>query len=723
MRLQQFPINLILFAALAICALSLRAQVENNDSLTNIQLQDVVVEAELQKTSATVSTYIPTSKQKNASQSGTDLLNRMAIPQLTLAADASINTIGNQPVDMFIDGLPASADDLKNMRVTDVKRVEYYDYPADLKFLGKPHVVNFIMKKYEYGGYSKASLSERFIANNGQLNLFGKFQSGKLAFDLGLGASYYNSTHDFTENYETIRLPQDNGTENVLRRTETVTASDKRNKLFWPTLRLVYHTDKVTISNTIGAVFDHTPTNDLTGIVSLNTDEGYSSNDFDKTGSSYQNTFSYTGNWNFILGKGNSINFNPTYSYTHSRQSNGYQEGTTALPNFAKDDSHVARARLQFSHSFGSGSSLNAFTQGLFYSSSTAYQGTSEMQDRLLTYRIGPGLGYNISKKRYNIYLGVGFNYDYSKYSENSCKQVQCKLACELPSAAEVMQIVEHSTQPWADASVQFAFNSKNQLSAAFHYMTSVPLSSYRSEAVIQSHPLLSYTGNPALKPYKSYDYGITYTCMPDRKISFSVYAYAWTVSDRYAFVFNPTSDGILRTIEQPMGGFTSLTTGVNGRVSLLQNKLQLSGQIAIPFCHDGYPFNHDHVNLNYRLQAYWYFGAWNIGAGYTSKWHSPGGVVDGLWTKRKATYSVSIGWGNTAWNISAQISNPFTYNWKKLDNEMASRYYDRSQSVYGPDSHCYIKLGITYVLGFGKHLKQGDEASQQGGAGSAILK
>jgi len=70
MRLQQFQINLIVFAVLYFYTLPLRAQVEDNDSLKTIQLKDVVVEAELQKTSAAVSTYIPTIKQKNASQSG-----------------------------------------------------------------------------------------------------------------------------------------------------------------------------------------------------------------------------------------------------------------------------------------------------------------------------------------------------------------------------------------------------------------------------------------------------------------------------------------------------------------------------------------------------------------------------------------------------------------------------------------------------------------------------
>ncbi len=46
------------------------------------ELKEVVVDAKLQRTSAEVSTYIPTAKMKTASLSATDLLNRMGIPQL-----------------------------------------------------------------------------------------------------------------------------------------------------------------------------------------------------------------------------------------------------------------------------------------------------------------------------------------------------------------------------------------------------------------------------------------------------------------------------------------------------------------------------------------------------------------------------------------------------------------------------------------------------------------
>ncbi|MGI6222510.1 MAG: hypothetical protein ACOYJG_02755 [Prevotella sp.] len=678
---------------------SLMAQVEKDDSLKSIQLKDAVVDAQLQKTNATESTYFPTSKQKNAAQSGIDLLNRMGIPQLAIGTGTTINTISNQPVDVFIDWLPATKDDLINMRLTDVKKVVYYDYPSDPRFLGRTHVVNFIMKKYEYGGYIKSSGSERFIANDGQLNLFGKFQWRRMTFDLGLGTSYNNSSHEYIECSETYRLPQEDGSIRTYKRTESVADADYKNKVFWPTLRTVYNNDKITISNVFGASFDHTPNNNLSGNLGGFPD-ATTQTAFYRNSSTHENSLSYSGNWNFILGKGNNLNFNPSYSYSHSKQSSLYKEGTAEYPNSATDDSQTGRAILQFSHTFNKQSRLNAFCQGLFYHSSTAYSGTANIHDRLTTYRLGPGLSYSLSLHKYYIYLGVGFNYDHSKYG----------------------QTVEHSTQPWADASFQLSFNNKNRISVFFHYMTSIPLSYYRSEAVVQSNSLLSYTGNPALEPYKSFDYGITYTCLPSNKFSFSVFAYAWSVHDRYAFVYKPTSTGILRTIEQPMGGFTSMTAGAHGRVNLLQNKLQISGQIAVPYCHNGRPFNTDKTHVNFSLQAYWYFGAWNIAAMYFSNWHEPGNEVNGLWKKSKEIYYASIGWGNSTWKVSAQIANPFSWHWMRANNDMTSKFFDRRQTVHGTDSHCYVKLGITYVIGFGKKVKQGDDASRQRGAGSAIL-
>lgn len=692
-------VKLTVLTTLSTCAIPLHAQVESSDSLKETNLDEVVIEASLQTASATVSTYYPTSRQKNASQNGIDLLNRMAIPQLAIGLGTSVNTVSGQSVSLFIDWLPATSDDMRNMRMADLKRVEYYDYPSDARFLGNVHVVNFIMKKYEYGGYVKASAYERFIANDGQLNIFGKLQLRKFSFDLGLGGSYSNSSHSFTESVDTYRVPQKDGYENIFRRVESVTSADSRKKLLWPTLKTVFNNGNITVSNTIGASFDHTPIDNMTGKVHFYPDI-FAASVFFKNRKSYRNSLSYSGNWNFILGGGNTINFNPVYSYTHTKQSSIYKENSEEFPNDATDDSHSGRARLQFTHSFGNVGSLNVFCQGMYYRSATTYLGTAEMSDRLTTYGIGPGVSYGLSVGKCYLYAAIGFRHDRSKYA----------------------QTVEHSTEPWADASFQFSPSSKHHVSIEFHHMSPIPLSSYRSEAVIRVNPLLSYTGNPALKPYKSYDYGITYSYMPENRFSLSAYLYGYTVHNRFAFVYTPTSSGILRTIEQPTGGFTSLTSGAYGRANFLQNRLQLSGQIAVPFCHNGSPFNMDKVHVNYAFQAFWYFGLWNAGIQYFSQWGASGNTVSGVWTKCENIYCANIGWGNSVWNLSLLISNPFNWSWKKSQSIMSSRYFDRYQTDYVPDSHCYVRVSATYVFGFGKEVKRGDEVSRQTGADSAIL-
>lgn len=148
------------------------AQSEVTDSIKNKELEEVVVEATLQQTSAQKSTFIPTNRQKNASQTGAELIERIGIPQLRVLADGRIETNSGKNVAVFIDFIPASDNDLKAMRMADVKRVEYYEYPSDPRLQGNQYVVNYIMAKYEYGGYIKGfghanllSYSEQLLGN------------------------------------------------------------------------------------------------------------------------------------------------------------------------------------------------------------------------------------------------------------------------------------------------------------------------------------------------------------------------------------------------------------------------------------------------------------------------------------------------------------------------------------------------------------------------------
>lgn len=693
--------KIIIFIIFALAAQAVMAQTESTDSTKTQALKEIVVEAQLQSTSATVSTYIPTSKQKNSSQTATELLNRMAIPQLSLGMGNSIKTTSGKAVNIFIDFLPASEQDLTGMRMADVKKVEYYDYPKDPRFQGSAHAVNFIMQKYEYGGYLKAYANEFFIANSGQLNLYSKIQYKKMTYDLGVGGYYRNGSHDFNNTVETYRLPQADGSIKQFERYSTTYDAESRRRYIWPTFKALYRTDKISISNSIGATFNNYPKENTAGTVYFSPAD-YPQSDFESETNHREDYVAYNGYWNFILPHGNVINFAPYYSYARSKQNSRYAEtASQEYCNAASDNSHKASGNLRFQHDFGKWGDLTVSAQAIYTNSRTEYSGTAEAIERLTTLRVGPGVTYSFSSNKFYGTAGAGFTYDRSKMGD----------------------VTETDTQPWFDLSVQYAFNNKNSISAEFHHMNAMPSLSYRSSAVIRSNPLMSYTGNPNLAPYGSYDFGVSYQWLPDNKFSMSVFGTGFVATKRFAYVYEASADGILRTLRQPVGNFIQGSYGVNATARLLNGNLQISGQLAHLIARNGEPYNWTKSHLNWYAQAFYYMGQWHFGVQYQSAMSSTDGFVKGTWLTSKSAYTAIAGWGNSSWSFQAQIANPFRWNWRSATTVLKSRYYDFEQTAYNPDNHCFIYACATYTFGFGKKIRIGNEATQMTGAGNAILK
>ena len=253
--------------------------------------------------------------------------------------------------------------------------------------------------------------------------------------------------------------------------------------------------------------------------------------------------------------------------------------------------------------------------------------------------------------------------------------------------------------------------------------MRSVPSSSYRSAAVVQSNPLFSYTGNPALVPYKSYDPGITYSFFPNNKYSIAVYAYGWIVDDRYVYDYEAHADGILRIIRQPVAGYAQGNFGVNLGTRQLGGKLQANVYLYEYAAHNGAPYSWTKSSFNYSVRVNYYAGAWNFGAQYRSAGAYADGCMVGTWMKSKDYYYLSAGWSNSAWNVRLTAHNFARWNWRGNHGIMHSAHYDYDQWEFGTGYHASIALSATYTFGYGKKIKQGNEAGQQSGVGSGILK
>lgn len=695
-------LRLIASTTLVILTFSVFAQ-DTNDSIKTRRLNEVVVQGQMQRTSATVSTYIPTSKQKTASQTGTDLLNRMGIPQLrlTFGDNGSVQTASGQDVDLFIDFQPASSSDLSGMRMTDVKKVEYYDYPDDPRFMGKAHVVNFVMQKYEYGGYLKAYASEFFIANAGQGNLYSKFQYKKMTFDLAVGAYYNNMPHSYNNISEIYRLPQPDGSIKQFRRISDATDSKFRRRYYWPTFKARYASDKVSLTNVIGTNFDHYPTKFNSGTVSYIPSD-FQTSSYSSSSSNRANSITYSGYWNFILPKNNTINFAPYYSYSHTNQQSLYTEtNASSIINHAKDNTHRVNGTLTFAHSFGKAGTLSILADATYQVNHTLYSGTSQADDKTTTTQFNPVVRYSLNTDRFYTQITAGWMFDRSV----------------------MRNYKESSNAPYIGLSLQYAPTNKHSINGYFSYSLSGGASGNNSTTKFYENPLLAYTGNPYLKPTKSYNGSLSYTWLPVNKFNLTVYGSIWALGNRAAYLYQASHTEILRTIIQPAGSYAQGSYGAYGTLRLIDNKLQLTAQLTHTIGHNGYPYNWTKNSLSYSFQAAYYAGSWNFGGYFISGSGYPDGAMVGTWMKTVSHSGFWAGWANSIWNLKCVITNPYRWNWKENRAIMQSQHYDRTETAYNSNAHCFVQLSATYTFGFGKKIEMGNEANQQTGVASGIMK
>ncbi|MCM1356159.1 MAG: hypothetical protein NC212_07125 [Staphylococcus sp.] len=665
-----------------------------------IKLNEVKVEAENARLLTDRSVYIPTQRHKNASQSGADLLAHMAIPQLDAITGGSIKTNTGKPVAAFIDYIPASENDLKAMRIADVKRVEFYQYPSDPRLQGEPYAVNFIMQQYEYGGYIKGFSHVNLISFSEQLLGNMKLQYKKMTYDImGYGFNMNNS-HYGSNLRETFRLPKEDGGEQTFDRTSKTLSSKTENQQYFAALRASYHSDKIQASSQFNASVNTVPHSDSNGIVTYDTEQFATSN-YDSTSDKNSRFLAYSGYYFFVLPRENTLSFTPSYVFTHSETNSAYiEEGFSKIINSADDNTSQIKGSLKFSHNFGQYGNLIAYMNGNHEYNRTRYYGSASSFDRIKSSRLGLGISYSINTN--NLYATLGFGYDWDRL--------------------EFSETVEKPSRPSFDISLQYTLRKKHSFTADFHYSTKQPLPSFKSENVITSSPFLKYTGNPHLIPLKSYDFNLNYTWIPSNNFSFSAFASGWFVGDRYAFNYEATPDGILRTISQPAGVYAQGRYGIKGTARFLNRSLAFTASVAQVLNHNGRPYDINHSCIYGYAQARYYLGNWNFALTYISESGGPDGSVNGIWTQKKSEWYVAIGWSNSDWNVKANIVNFTRWNWRSEIQEMQSKWYDTREQLYNGHSHALVQISATYTFGFGKKVKRGDEPSISNSSSSGIL-
>lgn len=510
------------FIILSAAACAGFAQTAPTDSVKTQELNEVVVEAQMQQTSATSSTYIPNKKQKSSAQNAVDLLQQLAIPQISInLVDNAVTTLSGQNVAIYINYLPASSQEIEGLLTSDVRRVEYLDFPTDPRFNGNEHVVNFIMQRYEYGGYTKLTLNENFLVGlSNRASVYSKFAYKRMMYDLYAGTSNHDNKHVGTSYVGKYTLQDKAGVEQEITRSEIFDNAHFKYNQFPVTFRAVYDSDKTQISNTVGFTFDQSPLAETNG--SLSFSPGASANYSYTRNEPYTTRWvSWQGSYYFILPRNFHLNINPSANYSHTNYDYTYRSSLPddeVIENISKENAWQVRGTATLYKILSQKQNVFLRASGGSTRNDVAYYGSTPYDNDFSDTYAGATIGYNFSSRPWNVNADVALQWERNQINSSSVSEVY----------------------PVVNVSAAFSPSNRHSLRAFFHLGANYPGASEKTPNVLQVNELMYQTGNPDLKLSRQVNFNFQYNWMPRNNFSAAVYAQYFGEYDLYVPVYSP---------------------------------------------------------------------------------------------------------------------------------------------------------------------------------------
>lgn len=686
----------------AVVTISVYAQ-EQADTLKTQELNEVVVQAQMQRTSSAKSTYTPSGKQKNAAQNAVDLLRQMAIPQIRInPIDETVTDNAGGSVAIYINFLEASKEEMEGLRTADVRRVEYLEFPTDPRFRGAERVINIIVQEYAYGGYTKMTANENFLVGlSSRVNIFSKFSYKKMTYDLYAGANNWNNHHIGNTTEGVYRLIGDDGGEYSVTRKETLESSHYKQNQYPITFRATYNSNKIQIRNLFAFTNLDIPTNEYSGKLeySPNSAQGYS---FDRKNPNRSNSVAYSGTYFFALPKGFSVDFSPSFSYTHGNDYTDYAVSEQpTIYRHAKENAYNYRLNLYIRKSFGQKHSVMLGGNYGDNINRLEYTGNNGYRDKFHN-AFGAGMvGYNFQTQKISVNLDAGFAWENSDINGKK----------------------NSDTYPFTHINVRYVPNQRNSFSAYFQYATNSPGISEKSSDLLRENELMYITGNPLLENCRHTTINLAYTWMPSNVFGMSAYGRYFGMYDRQLLTYSPYDNGkaLLRSYIND-GDYLNGEIGLAANWKLLNGKLQLYANPSQSFYKSTGIFKENCNSFRVTAQASYYLDSFYFQAYYESPKKSMFTASPRI-NKGRNFHSVTVGWANANWNLRVMAANFFNKGWDGATNTTVSPYYSERQTVIGTSSHPRINFTATYTFGYGKKVQRGNEVGEQSGAASAILK
>lgn len=676
------------------------------DSISVRELDEFVVEGRTQRVIKYGVEYTPKKNVKKLAMDAVHLLSMMQIPQLNAPpGSSSVTTLTGAPYSMFIDYVPASETDITALRAVDVLRVEVLDYPQDPRFNSAQHVVNFIMVRYEWGGYTKLNAGGEGPDNPSvRGGVYSKFVHKKWTFDVNGGGSGRWENHIRANSTATFRDIWYNATryDEIKRESASGDGYNSRSNGEWTSLRAAYQKENIYLQHTLTFNRSANPYSRDIGDVSFSPEIIASTRSLSESNSQSISP-GINAYYQFILPKGNSIVASWNLSYGRNRSHNMYR--LLGLDPILKDnleDVYTPNANVSYSKNLGHNNTFR--TSLMTYNSiyDTRYEGSYVDRQKMLSsenmlfleYMQNWGFGLSL-------YSRVGVSYVVGRLDGvNKLQQWNPRLGFQL----------------------EYQINDRHSASLAGWWGNSHPSPSTANDAMIQTNELEWSMGNPDLRNTLFQTLEASYNFIPTNIFALSATLRYEGNPSRQAMEFFvlPGYDGLVHRVVNS-GNAHDYQAMVSASLRLLDNSLgiratgwaersELTGLDGRSINAFGVSSSISYIRSHWSMMVYY---------------HSPGKDM-GPWsygvrsfTPQRYGIMASCAFGG----FQARLS--FT-NWFRRDGYSTSvfdspLYSSKSISLDNGVSR-RISLTLSYTFSYGKKVNRNNELKEAEGVGSAIL-
>lgn len=675
---------------------------ESADSV-GTQLDELVVQGRTQRVIKNGVEYIPGKNMKKTALNAINLLYNMQIPKLVVSPiDNTVTSPTGQGVTMYIDYVRASESDLSGLRPEDVLRVEVLDYPDDPRFEGNLRVVNFIMKHYDWGGYTKLTAFGRVL--NGEYvsgKVYNKFVSGRWTIDAFAGGSGSWDDRYRESSTEVYRDFTYGGTHiDDMTRVSSTDGFHERGNTEQASVRFTYQTEQRYISHTAGFSRDALP--ERKSDMSVAFTRGFlPTTDATNTEGNQSINASVGGHYRFFMPRGNTLFV--TWNYMHSGNRRHSQYGLGGLPaitNGNREQAHSPQLTLTYTKNFSHNNSVRllASSHNTFYDTdySGSYDGREKMvsSESMLFAQYTHNWGFGLS-----LFARAGASYTLGRLNGEN---------------------LLHRWNPRLGLQLQYRPNDRHMLGAEGWVYNSYPNPSMSNDALVRSNELLWSRGNPDLKTVLGRSFEASYTFIPRNNFSLTASLNYEIGINRafYDYIAVPGIDGLVRTFgfDNREKQFKALVTA---SLRLFNNSLGLYLQGGVKRQVNSGAHSMNKTSFTGMAYVSYYAGNFSATVYYVPPFREIYGTT-GTYITGGDGHGMNLAYALKSFNFGLDIVNIFSSG--RIHEYYHSDQFDMSGWRWQNGMARSLRLTVTYTLPYGKQVNRNNELQDATQNRSAIL-